>query len=194
MLSETTKTRPFILGLGGTLRPDSSTERALVYALHAATAAGADTSMLTASDLSLPLYNPDAPDPSSEDFLRMVSDADGLIIASPAYHGGPSGWMKNALDYLEGLRNHERPYLDHRAVGCIVCASGTQAPTTALVSLRSTIHSLRGWPTPLGVVVDSLNSRVNGVFQLQPATCDQLEILAMQVVMFARTMRYVGSP
>ena len=37
--------------------------------------------------------------------------ADGLLVASPGYHGGISGMMKNALDYVEDLRADERVYL-----------------------------------------------------------------------------------
>jgi hypothetical protein len=46
--------------------------------------------------------------------------------------GGISGLVKNALDYVEDLRDHELPYLDGRAVGCIGCAYRRQATTTTL--------------------------------------------------------------
>ncbi len=54
--------------------------------------------------------------------VDSIRQCDGLIVATPAYHGTLSGLVKNALDYLEELRDDERPYLDGRAVGCIVCA------------------------------------------------------------------------
>jgi FMN reductase len=109
-----------------------------------------------------------------------------VIIASPGYHGGISGLVKNALDYVEDLREHERPYLDGRAVGCIVCAYGWQATSTTLVSLRSVVHALRGWPTPLGATINSAQR----VFDDSGAVVDQavatsLELLGRQVVQFA---------
>ena len=58
--------------------------------------------------------------------------ADGLIVATPAYHGGVSGLVKNALDFTEDLRGDERVYLSGRAVGCIVCADGAQAMGSTL--------------------------------------------------------------
>ena len=83
--------------------------------------------------------------------LEGVRQADGVIIATPGYHGSVSGLIKNALDSLEGLRNDPRPYFEGRAVGCLVTADGWQAGGTTLSSIRATIHALRGWPTPLGV-------------------------------------------
>jgi FMN reductase len=63
--------------------------------------------------------------------------------------------LENALDYVEDLREDERPYFDGRAIGCIVCANGWQATMTTLVGMRLTVHARRGWPTPLGVVINA---------------------------------------
>ena len=85
--------------------------------------------------------------------VGAVRACDGLIIASPGYHGSVSGLVKNALDGLEDLRDDRRPYLHGRAVGLIVTADGAQAGGSTLAALRSVVHALRGWPTPLGVVM-----------------------------------------
>ena len=84
--------------------------------------------------------------------IEAVREADAIIIATPGYHGGVSGLVKNALDTLEELRADDRPYLDGRAVGCIVTAYGWQAAGSVLTSLRSIVHALRGWPTPFGAL------------------------------------------
>ena len=94
--------------------------------------------------------------------VDAVRHADAVLIATPGYHGGMSGLVKNALDHLEALRVDERPYLDGRAGGVIVSAAGWQAAGTALVSVRATIHALRGWPTPFGVTVNSAEQRPDG--------------------------------
>ncbi|HEY6494018.1 MAG TPA: NAD(P)H-dependent oxidoreductase, partial [Trebonia sp.] len=44
-----------ILGIGGTLRPGSSSEQALRTALAAAAARGAETEILTARDIHFPM-------------------------------------------------------------------------------------------------------------------------------------------
>jgi FMN reductase len=183
------KDRPLIVGIGGTVRPASSSERSLKKALAAAEAAGAQTRMFDGAFMAgLPIYNPAEPDHGvAAEFLKAVSEADGIIVASPGYHGSISGLVKNALDTLEGLRDDPRPYFDGRAVGLIVAADGWQACGSALAALRAVIHAMRGWPTPLGA---TLNSGL-GLFDADGAFRDkrdswQVETVAQQVVQFAR--------
>ncbi|MFN6548307.1 NADPH-dependent FMN reductase [Mycolicibacterium nivoides] len=180
--------KPRILGLGGTTRQGSSSERALRAALDLAERAGAQTDLLLADALELSAYAPErgSLEPRAGRLLDLVRQADGLIVASPGFHGGPSGLIKNALDHLEELRGDQRPYLDGRAIGCIVCAAGWQATATTLASLRSTVHALRGWPTPLGVTINS--TPVADVDPIEAAT-PQLGLLVDQVVGFARWQR-----
>ena len=84
-----------------------------------------------------------------------MRQADGTLLASPGYHGGVSGLVKNAIDLLEDLRGDSRVYLDGRAVGCIVTAAGWQGCNTTLGAMRGIVHALRGWPTPLGVTLNT---------------------------------------
>jgi FMN reductase len=187
--------RPLIVGLGGTLRSGSSSEWALRIALRAASALGADTEIVCGRELVLPVFDPTQLEraPEALRLIRLLRDCDGVLIASPGYHGSMSGLIKNALDYIEDLRQDSRCYLDGRAVGSIVCAYGWQATGTTLVALRSVIHALRGWPTPLGVTI---NSAVQ-VFDSKGCCLDaniaqQLEMLAAQVVGFAENHRASG--
>jgi FMN reductase len=120
--------RPYIVGLGGTTRAGSSTQRALSTALDAAKQKGADTLLLCGSDLDLPAYTPGA-GTLAQGAQRIVAEirrADGIILGTPGYHGGISGLVKNVLDYTEELKSDQRPYLEGRAVGCIVTAAGAQ--------------------------------------------------------------------
>ncbi|MGI8623599.1 MAG: NADPH-dependent FMN reductase [Solirubrobacteraceae bacterium] len=169
-------TAGLVVGLGGTTRAGSSSERALRLALSAAEAGGAATELFAAGDLDFPLYAPGvtAPDARVERFLAAIRRADGIIVASPGYHGGVSGLVKNAIDWVEELRGDARPYFDGRPVGLIVVADGWQATVTTLTALRSTVHALRGWPTPLGV---TLNVAAPG-----EADGRLLELLASQVL------------
>jgi FMN reductase len=181
--------KPIILGLGGTLRPGSSSELALRGALTAAAELGAETEIITAAELDLPNYDPERADTVKAAGLLVdaVRRADGLLIATPGYHGGMSGLIKNALDYLQALAGDPSPYLNDKAVGCIVSAAGWQAGATVLSSLRSTVHALRGWPTPLGVVVNSLSKPFGSQGDIVDAkTGQQLASVAGQVVTFAR--------
>jgi FMN reductase len=179
---------PYVVGIGGSLRDGSTTDNVLRLALKVAAAAGARTLHLGGLALNLPMYSPDSPQrtPAARRLLDELRNADGIIIGSPSYHGSISGYVKNALDYVEDLRDEPAPYFDGRAVGCIAIASGWHGAMSTLDAMRSIVHALRGWPTPLGVpivapppVFDA--SGGCAVAKVQ----EQIEIMARQVVDFA---------
>ena len=182
--------KPLIVGIGGTTRIGSTTERALSVALKAVEAGGGETRLLGGEFLArLPIYNPAVAEPTPEqiELADAVRAADGLIVASPGYHGSISGVIKNALDTLEMLRTDDRPYLTDRAVGCVITADGWQAAGTTLTTLRSIIHALRGWPTPFGAALNA----ASGLFDADGACLEakdawQLATVAEQVLDFAR--------
>jgi FMN reductase len=179
--------RPLILALGGSTRTQSTSEAALRIAAEGAQEAGADVEVLSGRDLMLPIYDPDAQERTAqaERLVRLAGQAHGLIIVSPGYHGGLSGLVKNALDYLEDLRGTEPgAYLDGRAVGCIAVAHGWQAAVGTLHQLRQVVHALRGWPTPFGAVLNSSEVRLDDPTSA-PAAVEQLRLVGGQVVEFA---------
>lgn len=178
---------PLIVGLGGTTADGSATERVLRASLDAAAALGARTLPLTGADLDLPMYAPGPRGVRARALVEALAEADGVIVASPAYHGTVSGLVKNALDHAEDLRYADRPYLEGRAVGCIAVAGGAQAGATTLAGLRAVAHALRGWPTPLGVAVDTSDRVFDAAGALDDGVVlGQLDLLADQVVGFAR--------
>ena len=189
---------PLIVGLGGTASDGSATERVLRASLDAVAVLGARTRLLTGTDLDLPMYAPGPRGRRARALVEALRVADGVILASPAYHGTVSGLVKNALDHAEDLRHADPPYLEGRAVGCIAVAGGPQAGAATLATLRAIGHALRGWPTPLGVAVDTSDR----VFDADGAIDDavvlgRLDLLADQVVGFARAdrrMLAVSSP
>ncbi|HEY9236868.1 MULTISPECIES: NADPH-dependent FMN reductase [Phenylobacterium] len=182
--------KPLIVGIGGTVRPGSTSERALAVALRAVEAGGGETRLLGGDFLArLPIFNPSdhTRDPAQLELAEAVRAADGLIVASPGYHGSISGMIKNALDSLEVLRDDARPYLTDRAVGCIITADGWQAAGTTLTALRSIIHALRGWPTPFGAALNA----ASGLFDADGACIEakdawQLATVGEQVLDFAK--------
>jgi len=176
--------RPYIVGIGGTVKPGSSTEQALEIALRAATDQGAEVELFGGALLTqLPHYGLPQ-DQRSEMAVRFVAamrKAEGVIIASPGYHGSVSGLVKNAIDYAEDLVNDGRVYFDGLPVGLIATAYGWQATGSTLAALRSIVHALRGWPTPLGAGINC----AGGVFKDGACTVDaftqQLQAVGQQV-------------
>lgn len=176
-----------VVGIGGTLREGSSSERLVRATLDRCVARGASVQMFDGPFLAqLPHYDPAAPArcQPERDLVEAVRAADALVIASPGYHGGISGLVKNAIDLLEELARDSRPYFDGRPVGLIVSAAGWQATGVTLSALRSVVHAMRGWPTPLGIAVNSVEQRP---FDASGALVDggivaQIDTLADQLV------------
>jgi FMN reductase len=189
--------RPLIVGVGGTTRDGSTSEKVLRLVLAEAQRAGAEVELFTGRDITLPMYAPETQIRSKEAvaLVAALRRANGIVLASPGYHGSISGLLKNALDYVEDMRDDELPYFEGRAVGLIACAAGWQATGTTLSALRSIVHALRGWPTPLGVAIKTLGQPFNEDGTLaESSTTAQMRVLAQQVVHFAqmRALRDLG--
>jgi FMN reductase len=186
---------PKIVAIGGTVSPGSTVELSLKTAMASAQAAGAEVSLFDGAYLAhLPHYRGEGHTlRDGAEMVEAVRTADGLLIAAPGYHGTISGLVKNALDYLEELSGDERPYLDGRAVGLIATAYGDQATVSTMQTLRTVVHALRGWPTPMGATI-----RVyQGLFSVDGECLDdrarmQLDLVGKQVVAGARSLVTLG--
>ncbi|MGQ0631378.1 MAG: NADPH-dependent FMN reductase [Sporichthyaceae bacterium] len=177
-----------VLCIGGSTRPGSSSEKAIKVSAAAAAAAGATVDLIVSRDLMFPIYDTETPDrsPEAARFVASIRAADAFIIASPGYHGSMSGMLKNALDYLEDTNKDERVYLDGMPVGCIAVSYGWQATVSTLQSIRTTVHALRGWPSPLGGTINASGKVFDGEgICIDDGARFQLETVAKQVVEFA---------
>jgi FMN reductase len=177
-----------ILGIGGTISPTSSSDTALRATLAEVERLGAETRLFSGADLRLlPMYDPTAAHRTAEAtaLVGAFRECSGVIISSAAYHGSISGMLKNAVDYLEDLSRDDRVYLSGVPVGLISVAKGWQAGVNNLVTLRMIVHSLRGWPTPYGAVI---NTSVEAGGPVQDVAANAgLGIVAAEVVRAART-------
>lgn len=180
---------PYIVAVGGTLRPGSSTEKAMQHVLNAADRAGARTRLISGPSLQLPIYEPDNPErtDAARDLVAQLALADGIILGSPGYHGSISGLIKNALDYAEDLRGDRRPYFSGRAVGCIATAGGWPGAVNTLGALRDIVHALRGWPTPLGAAINSSECVFDEMGRcVVPRVAQVLDLIAAEVLGFLK--------
>jgi FMN reductase len=183
----TTQT-PHIVGIGGTTREGSSTEKALRYTLSMCEKAGATTAIFTGRDIKdLPMYAPELPRRAdvAQEMIAELRKAHGVIVASPGYHGTIAGIVKNALDYTEDLREDDRVYFSGMPVGCITTGLGWQGVVTTLEHLRAMVHSLRGWPTPLGAALNTTTPLFDGSGEPSDERARfQLETVAQEVMEF----------
>jgi len=178
---------PVVVGIGGTTRSGSTSERLVAAVLRDAETQGAVTKLFGGTDLMcLPHYAPERSErcPEQRALVEAVRNADGIVIGTPGYHGGISGLVKNAIDLLEDLRDDTRSYLEGRPVGLVVTAGGWQACGVTLSALRDVVHSLRGWPTPIGIAVNSSEGlAMGGDGSLAPGPLrDMVRAIAKQVL------------
>ena len=183
-----------MVGIGGSVDAQSQSDRVLRAVLDRTVELGAEVRVYTGLDLDLPPYHTGAVLPEiATGYVDAVRSADAVVISSPGYHGTVSGLVKNALDYLEELRTDSRPYLDGRAVGLIAVARGWQASVSTLGTLRQVAHALRGWPTPLGLAINSSVTHFDQAGGTDDAVAaSSARTQAEQVVEFAR--RWAGLP
>jgi FMN reductase len=179
----------YIVAVGGTLRPGSSTEKAMRHVLAVAQRAGARTKLISGAALELPIYQPENPERSeaARDLVAQLGRADGIILGSPGYHGSISGLIKNALDYAEDLRTDPRPYFSGRAVGCIATAGGWPGAVNTLGALRDIVHSLRGWATPMGAAINTSEPAFDAAGEcISPRVTQMLDLIAAEVLGFVK--------
>lgn len=154
-----------VVGIGGTLRENSTSLGALGRSLAAAEDAGAVVELLDLNELRLPMYEPGKTlDEYDENVRRLVSairGADGLLVSTAAYHGSLAGVTKNALDFVHFLGADEPAYLDGKVVGLISTAGGEQAAANANAAMVNVVHSLRGIVAPLTVGVTRARQRTD---------------------------------
>ena len=166
--------------IGGSLRLESVSARVLHTCARLVSARGAIPTVLTAADLALPLYEPGvtARTPQACKLIETLRSADGIVLATPTYHGGMSGLMKNVLDYTEDLAADS--YLDGRAAGCVAVGWSEHGAATAIADLRNSVQSLRAWATPMGVTINSA-----AMDEFDARTTRRLDIMLGQVLDFA---------
>lgn len=127
-------TNPVLLGIAGSLRRDA-TNRKLIR--EAARLFG--PCEYVEADLRLPLYDGDEEDSTGiPDAVQRLADqiarADAVVISTPEYNKGPSGVLKNALDWVSRVK--DKPWRD-KPVAVMSAASGRAGGERAQSILRA---------------------------------------------------------
>lgn len=138
-----------IVGIAGSLRPGSYTHQVLRIAVQRVEALGAEVEILDLPSLTLPFCNggkeyPEYPD--VEKLRRTTLQADGIILATPEYHGSVSGVLKNALDLMSFDE------LSGKVTG-LISVLGGQPNSNALNDLRTIMRWVHAWTIPEQVAI-----------------------------------------
>jgi FMN reductase len=138
-----------IVGIAGSLRSDSYSQIALKVAIEKVRDLGAEVELLDLRQMELPFCNGGKEYPQYPDVERLqtvFSNADGLILVSPEYHGSISGVLKNALDLMSFDQ------LSGKVAGFITILGG-QSNSNALNDLRIILRWVHAWAIPEQVAI-----------------------------------------
>ncbi|MBW4518225.1 MAG: NAD(P)H-dependent oxidoreductase [Scytolyngbya sp. HA4215-MV1] len=138
-----------IVGISGSLRQGSHSQQALQLVAARLEALGASVEILDLRTLNLPFCDgsQDYPDyPDVERLRDTVKQADGLILATPEYHGSLSGVLKNVLDLMSFDQ------LSNKVAG-LISVLGGQSNSNSLNDLRVILRWVHTWVIPEQVAI-----------------------------------------
>jgi chromate reductase, NAD(P)H dehydrogenase (quinone) len=141
-----------IVAISGTSRPDNYTSRALAVTVAALRTAGAEVQLFDARDLNLAF--PGAPETEDARALgAAVRTADGVVLATPEYHGTFSAMTKLIVENL-GFPSA----LADKPVALVGVASGRIGAIKAVEHLRGVLGHLGALVVPRSISVAGVRS------------------------------------
>jgi len=172
-----------IIGICGSLREGSYTRRALAVALQGAAEAGAETQLIDLRDYKLVFCDGGESDDVPKDVSQLreeVRRAQGVILATPEYHGGYSGVLKNAVD-LMGFDEFEG-----KMIGLVGVSGGSMGASGALAGLRSVGRALHAWVVPEQAAVANVDEVFDEAGNCRDKSIEKrLKAVGRQVAKFA---------
>ncbi|MEH7311331.1 NADPH-dependent FMN reductase [Priestia megaterium] len=97
------------------------------------------SSFLDLSQLSLPIFTGEPHQYETEEvqeLIEKIEKVDGILLATPEYHGAMSGALKNAFDFLNSA------YFAHKPVALLAVSGGGKGGINALNNLRTVTRAL----------------------------------------------------
>lgn len=115
---------PRILAFSGSARRESLNRKLLNAAVDATRAAGAEVTLLDLNEYVLPLYHGDLEDEkglpeNATKLMTLITQHNGLLIASPEYNSQMTPLLKNTIDWC--TRGDDNPFTGK--VAAVVSAS-----------------------------------------------------------------------
>jgi azobenzene reductase len=138
--------------ISGSNRSQATTTQLCRHLQQVLESKGCLVTLLDLYVLPLPLYSPDVDcDDANLAVLRnSLSEADGIILATPEYHGAPSGVLKNALDYVGSAQFNGKVVLS-------VSSTGGPVGISSLQQLQTIVRSVHGINCPEWISIGGEN-------------------------------------
>lgn len=133
-----------IVIIAGSNRKGATSTRLSEYVASFVEAQGHQATLVDLYEKPLPFYSPDSEYESTEaihDLNLSMRSADAVVLATPEYHSGISGVLKNALDHLG--QDHFRG-----KVVLSMSSAGGAVGTSSLQQLQTIVRNLHGINLP----------------------------------------------
>jgi len=178
-----------VTGVCGSMSADGATRKALSVALKGAAEFDAETTLLELRDFELVFYGSVPQDEYPPDVLRLrkaIKDSQGIILATPEYHGSLTGALKNMLDLMR-IEDFET-----KIIGLVGVAGGHIGAINSLNTMKTICRNLHCWVLPQEVsIADSAQSFNDDGIVKDPALEERLLNVGRQVVKFASVQQKV---
>ena len=178
-----------VTGVCGSMSADGTTKKALSVALKGAAEFDAETTLLEIRDFDLVFYGSVPQDEYPPDVLRLrkaLKDSQGIILATPEYHGSLTSALKNMLDLMR-IEDFET-----KIIGLVGVAGGHIGAINSLNTMKTICRNLHCWVLPQEVsIADSAQTFDDDGIVKDPALEERLLNVGRQVVKFASVQQKV---
>ncbi len=178
-----------IIGICGSLSANGATKRALQIALDGAAELGAEVSLLELRALDLVIFGSVAASeyPADVASLRQqIRESQGIILATPEYHGSISGVLKNMLDLMD-IDDFET-----KIIGLVGVAGGHTGAINSLNTMKTICRNLHCWVLPQDVsIANSATAFGDDGSATDPALQERLSNVGRQAMKFASLQKKV---
>jgi FMN reductase len=178
-----------ITGICGSLSANGATRQALKVALDGAAEYGADVSLLELRDLDLVMFGSVAASEYPADVVSLrekIRESQGIVLATPEYHGSISGVLKNMLD-LMNIDDFET-----KIIGLVGVAGGHTGAINSLNTMKTICRNLHCWVLPQDVsIANSATVFGDDGSATDPALQERLLNVGRQAMKFASLQKKV---
>jgi NAD(P)H-dependent FMN reductase len=174
-----------ILAFSGSARRESLNRKLLAVAVQATRDAGGEVTVLDLNDVPLPLYHGDLEDrdgmpPNATKIVELITQHQGLLIASPEYNSMFTPLLKNTIDWC--TRADENPLIGK--VAAVISASpGMLGGVRSMTLARQLLLHLGCHVVPAQCILPKAHEAfdANGALK-DPKTQKNVQAVATQLV------------
>lgn len=144
------------------------------------------SSFLDLSQLSLPIFTGEPHQYETEEvqeLIEKIEKADGILLATPEYHGAMSGALKNAFDFLNSA------YFAHKPVALLAVSGGGKGGINALNNLRTVTRALYANVLSKQLVLDPADILEKGTLRKNAA--DGIHELVNELTLYTQVSKQI---